>query len=79
MMTSPTTDLAARYDAAVEFEREAWQALQAHEPGSTARAEAWSAWSQAISNTNRAWRELNSHNHSAQPVPAPCPPGQYLC
>ena len=58
-MTSPTRDLAARYDRAVEHESAAWQTLQLHEPGSPARAEAWLTWSQAISHTNAAWRELN--------------------
>lgn len=80
MMTSPPSDLAARYDHAVEFEREAWQALHAHEPGSAARAEAWATWSQAISDTNRAWRELNSRSASAtRPEPPSSVPGQYLC
>jgi len=58
-MTSPTRDLAARYESAVERESAAWQALQIHKPGSPARAEAWIAWTQAISQTNAAWREMN--------------------
>ena len=58
-MTSPTRDLAARYDRAVERESAAWQALQLHKPGSPGRAEAWLTWTQAISHTNAAWRELN--------------------
>jgi hypothetical protein len=59
-MTSPTRDLTARYDRAVKRESAARQALQLHKPGSPGRAEAWIAWTQAISHTNAAWRELNS-------------------
>jgi ferric-dicitrate binding protein FerR (iron transport regulator) len=58
-MTSPTRDPTARYDRAVERECAAWEALQLHKPGSPGRAEAWLTWTQAISHTNSAWRELN--------------------
>lgn len=79
-MTTPTKDLAARYDDAVEFESAAWQALQVHEPGSAARAEAWATWAQAISRTNRAWRELNSRTHPfVQPAQSDSLPPPYRC
>lgn len=80
-MTSPTNDLpAARYDDAVEFESAAWQALQAHKPGSAGRAEAWATWTQAISRTNRAWRELNARTHPfVQPAQPDSRPARYVC
>jgi ferric-dicitrate binding protein FerR (iron transport regulator) len=43
----------------VEREGAAWQALQHQKPGTPGRAEAWLTWTQAISHTNAAWRELN--------------------
>ena len=58
-MTSFTRDLATLYDRAIERESSAWQALQLHKPGSAGRAEAWLTWTQAISQTNAAWRQLN--------------------
>src|SRR5687768_12912060 len=81
MMSSPTTeDLAAHYADAVEFERMAWQELHAHEPGSPARAEAWATWTQAISDTNRAWRELSSRTYpSGQPARPATQPARYAC
>ena len=79
-MTSLTKDLAARYDDAVEFESAAWQALHIHEPGSAARTEAWATWTEAISRTNRAWRELNSRTHPfVQPAQSGSLPPPCLC
>lgn len=80
-MSSPSTgDLAARYADAVELERAAWQELQAHKPGTTGRAEAWAAWTQAISSTNRAWRQLSSRPHlHAQPAKPNPQPARYAC
>jgi hypothetical protein len=52
--------LAARYADAVRLEKTAWQALQAQAPGSCDRVQAWAGWMEAIAQTNRAWRELNS-------------------
>jgi hypothetical protein len=54
------TDLAAQYTESVACEKEAWQALQAHQPGTPERARAWEAWSAAIMQTNQAWRRLNA-------------------
>jgi len=62
---TPIRELAARYDRAVERESAAWQALQIHKPGSPGRAEAWLNWSQAISHTNAAWRQLNRNDLNA--------------
>ena len=68
-MTSPTKDLAERYERAVQRESAAWQALQLHATGSPGRAEAWLTWTQAISCTNAAWRELNRRGlNRAQPA-----------
>ena len=58
-MAGEITDLAAHYADAIEFEKRAWEALQAQAPGSRERASAWANWSEAISSTNRAWRNLN--------------------
>jgi hypothetical protein len=81
MMSLPTTeDLAAQYADAVEFERMAWLELHAHEPGSPARAEAWATWAEAISSTNRAWRELSSRTYpSGQPARPTTQPARYAC
>ena len=51
--------LSAQYSESVERERDAWQALQAHPPGTPERARAWDAWTEAIVQTNHAWRRLN--------------------
>ena len=53
-------DPSAAYSASVERERDAWQALHAHAPGTPGRAKAWEAWSEAIMQTNRAWRALSA-------------------
>ena len=58
--TQYPNDLAAAYAASVDREREAWQALHAQAPGTPGRAKAWEAWSEAISRTNHAWRELSA-------------------
>lgn len=58
-MTDAIQNLAARYAQAIELEKSAWHALQAQAPGSCARAKAWAAWSEAISRTNTAWRQLS--------------------
>lgn len=63
-MTDATQDLAAHYADAIEFERTAWHALQAYAPGSRDRAQAWATWSEAISRTNHAWRQLSCHTLS---------------
>jgi hypothetical protein len=68
-MTSPTRDLAARYGRAVERESAALQALQLHKPGSPRRVEAFITWTQAISHTNAAWRELNRKGVNLTQVP----------
>lgn len=80
-MSSPTPeDLAAHYADAVQFEKTAWQALQAHKPGSAARAEAWATWAQAISSTNRAWRQLSSRTYPhAQPARPNSQPARSAC
>jgi hypothetical protein len=74
-MTDLAQELAAQYAQAIELEKSAWHALQAHAPGSPDRAVAWAAWSEAISRTNRAWRQLSSHTlsspHHAHPAAAP--------
>ena len=57
--TSTEGPLAAFYSESVEREREAWQALQSVPPGSIGRARAWEAWSNAISLTITAWRQLS--------------------
>ncbi len=74
-MTQPTHNPAARYAQAIEFEKSAWHALQAEAPGSNQRAQAWATWSEAISRTNHAWRQLSSQSASRpslalQPSPA---------
>ena len=53
-------DLARLYDESVRQEREAWQALHSHPPGTPEREHAWDAWSQAIVRTNRAWRQFSA-------------------
>jgi hypothetical protein len=55
-----THELATLYAESVEREREAWQALQAQQPGTPGRACAWEAWSAAIVQTNQAWRRLSA-------------------
>ncbi len=70
-MTQPTQNPAAHYAQAIEFEKSAWHALQAEAPGSCGRAQAWATWSEAISRTNHAWRQL-----SCQSAARPRPPGQ---
>jgi hypothetical protein len=71
-MTDKRQNAAGDYADAIELERTAWHALQAHPPGSQRRTEAWAAWSEAISRTNRAWRELSCQTwstprHGAEP------------
>ena len=63
-MTDATQNLAAHYAEAIEMEKFAWHALQAHAPGSSDRAQAWATWSEAISRTNKAWRQLSSQTLS---------------
>lgn len=58
-MTGATQNLAAVYADAIQLEKIAWKALQAQPPDSRDRAEAWATWSEAISRTNRAWRQLS--------------------
>lgn len=65
-MKQPTHNPAAHYAEAIEYEKSAWHALQAEAPGSHNRAQAWAVWSEAISRTNQAWRQL-----SCQPVARP--------
>jgi hypothetical protein len=66
-------ELAALYTESVEREREAWQALQAEQPGTPERARAWDAWSAAIMQTNQAWRRLSAHRF-AHPARRAAPP-----
>jgi hypothetical protein len=61
MTDEQTLSLEAVYAEALQLEREALHRLQAQEPGSGASTEAWQAWSEAITRTNRAWRDLSSH------------------
>ncbi|MGZ5785234.1 MAG: hypothetical protein ACXWJM_04890 [Ramlibacter sp.] len=72
-------ELDTEYAHAVEDERAAWHDLQAQLPGSARRAQAWARWSEAISQTNAAWRRLNGAQRSshriathAQPHRTPC-------
>lgn len=60
MNTMIPRDAVADYTEAVRRERAAWQDLQNCAPGSDARPAAWSAWTDAIAETNRAWRKLNA-------------------
>ena len=60
MNTHQPDELTAAYTVSVSREREAWQELQSHVPGTTERAKAWEAWSDAIMRTNDAWRKLNA-------------------
>jgi len=69
-MTDSTQNLAARYVDAIQFERKAWKALQSKPPGTRDRAEAWAVWSEAISRTNRAWRQLSVETMSRPPYRA---------
>jgi hypothetical protein len=71
-MIDATHNVAAHYADAIEREKSAWHALQAHAPGSRDRAQAWAAWSEAISRTNKAWRQLSSETLSSSP---PCGTG----
>lgn len=57
-----TALLAARYAEAVQYEKDAWHALQHQSPGSGERVEAWAHWIEAIARTNGAWRELKSRS-----------------
>lgn len=59
-----TRSLESRYATALQQEKTALQALQEHEPGTDGSARAWQAWSEAITRTNEAWRELNSRTLS---------------
>ena len=72
-------DLDARYTTAVEDERAAWHHLQAQPPGSAARAAAWTRWSEAISNTNAAWRRLSGAQRSSQHSPLHTEPPRAAC
>ena len=72
--------LEAQYAEALQHERAALHALQAHESGTEDNGGAWQDWSEAISRTNEAWRELSSHTLSrhTQLLPArtrPSAPG----
>lgn len=59
-----TRSLESHYATALQQEKAALQALQGHEPGTDGSTRAWQAWSEAITRTNAAWRELNSHTLS---------------
>jgi hypothetical protein len=61
MTEEPTLSLEAVYAEALRLERDALHRLQAQEPGTDASSRAWQAWSEAITRTNRAWRDLSSH------------------
>jgi hypothetical protein len=52
-------ELESLYEESVQRERDAWNALQSHPPGSIGRARAWEDWSRAIKLTNHAWRQKN--------------------
>ena len=56
--------LEAQYAEAIRQEKDALHALhagQAQHPGTADNTRAWQEWSEAITRTNRAWRELSSH------------------
>jgi hypothetical protein len=57
-------NLAARYANAIQFEKNAWLAMQAESPGTRDRAAAWAVWSEATYRTNLAWSQLSSHTLS---------------
>jgi hypothetical protein len=61
MNEEQTSSLEAQYAEAIRLERDALHALQEQLPGTTGNARAWLDWSEAITRTNRAWRELSSH------------------
>ncbi|MBE7941748.1 MULTISPECIES: hypothetical protein [Ramlibacter] len=67
-MNTLSTDAAFAddYEQCVAHEREAWDRMQGLPSGTPARAQAFEAWSHAISRTNQAWRRAH-----AQRMPAP--------
>lgn len=67
MTEQHTSSLEALYTEAIRQEREALDALQAQDPGTEGSARAWQAWSEAISRTNLAWRELSSYTLARSP------------
>lgn len=72
---SQASDLESLYEETVQRERDAWNVLQAHPPGSIGRARAWEDWSHAIMLTNHAWRKLSADRlaHPALPATAAQP------
>ena len=60
-------DLNVEYERCVDQEREAWSAMHSCLPGSPQREQAWTAWSEAISRTNRAWRRLHASRVGREP------------
>lgn len=71
MTEEHTSSLEAQYAEAIRQERDALRALQAQEPGTEGNARAWQVWSEAITRTNHAWRELSSHTLGRTPHPVP--------
>lgn len=67
MTDTPAQSLEAQYAQSIEEERAALRALQALATGTEAHTRAWQAWSEAISRTNRAWRQLNGQALSKNP------------
>lgn len=72
-MKQPTHNPTAYYAEAIEFEKSAWHALQAEAPGSHSRARAWATWSEAISRTNQAWRQLSCQSAARPRLPVQPP------
>jgi len=68
MIETQHRSLEAEYADAIELEKAALRGLQAHEPGTAASAQAWQAWSAAISRTNRAWRQLSCYSLARLPA-----------
>jgi hypothetical protein len=60
----------SQYADALRHERDALHALRGHRPGSDESARAWQEWSEAITRTNHAWRELSSHGLARPPLTA---------
>lgn len=67
MTEAQTQSLEAQYAEALQHEKAALHALQAHDAGTDGNAHAWQEWSEAISRTNQAWRELSSHSLGRHP------------
>jgi hypothetical protein len=67
MKEEQARSLEARYADALQHERAALHALRGHGTGTDANARAWQEWSEAITRTNHAWRELSCHALARHP------------